>query len=83
MVAARSRVVKLRTVLATSGEDDEASTTIKAALQKADMDSRHKKSKMAPKTPLAITGVPGTRSIFNGTEGPSPFRSLVSGNPSV
>ena len=45
------------------------------------MDSRHMRSKMAPKTPFAITSVPGTPSIFNGTEGPSPFRSLVSGNP--
>ena len=45
------------------------------------MDSRHKISKMALKNPLAIAGVPGTPSIFNGTEGPSPFRSLVSVNP--
>ena len=34
-------------------------------------------SKMAPKIPLAITGVPGTPSIFNGTEGPSPFRQFI------
>ena len=47
------------------------------------MDSRHKRSKTAPNTPLAITRVPGTPSIFNGIEGPSPFRSLVSVNPSV
>ena len=35
MVATRSRVVKLRLVLAMLGDDDEASATIKAALQKA------------------------------------------------
>ena len=42
MVAARSRVVKLRTVLATLGEDDEASTTIKAALQKAEAQAQER-----------------------------------------
>ena len=58
-------------VQATSVDDDDM------------MESRHKRSKMAPKTPLAITGVPGTPPIFNGTEGPSPLKSLVSGNPSA
>ena len=42
MVVARSRVVKLRTVLATLGEDDEASTTIKAALQKAEAQAQER-----------------------------------------
>ena len=42
MVAARSRVVKLRTVLATLGEDDEASTTINAALQKAEAQAQER-----------------------------------------
>ena len=37
MAVARSRVVKLRSVLATLGDDDEASATIKAALQKAEV----------------------------------------------
>ena len=42
LVAARSRVVKLRTALATLGEDDEASTTIKAALQKAEVQAQER-----------------------------------------
>ena len=42
MVAARSRVVKLRSVLATLGDDDEASATIKAALQKAEVQAQER-----------------------------------------
>ena len=42
MVAARSRVVKLRSVLTTLGDDDEASATIKAALQKAEVQAQER-----------------------------------------
>ena len=42
MVAARSRVVKLRSVLATLGDDDKASATIKAALQKAEVQAQER-----------------------------------------
>ena len=42
MSAARSRVAKLRTVLATLGEDDEASSTIKAALQKVEVQTQER-----------------------------------------
>ena len=42
MAAARSRVVKLRSVLATLGDDDEASATIKAALQKAEVQAQER-----------------------------------------
>ena len=42
MVAARSRVVKLRSVLATLGDDDKASATIKAALHKAEVQAQER-----------------------------------------
>ena len=42
MAAARSRVAKLQTVLATLGEDDETSVTIKAALRKAETQAQER-----------------------------------------
>ena len=42
VAAARSRVVKLRSVLATLGDDDKASATIKAALQKAEVQAQER-----------------------------------------